>query len=349
MIIVNKDYERILKIREERLLMLREVKTSLLKNRDKEDKLLGDILRVLNYDGDSLKKITSYFNAKQLIASLVEEIANSDNLEDIVKIRKKLNYYISKVKEELNARNIGPVTKESYQNRVNAMRGDISRYVRYLRRANNISEIDSLFNRYSSLNVDEMKRLKKLISMELSYNRRNLYTKKEETVDEEPKEKVVLKEDKKIDVPTSTKSTIVLPTNMNQVEFHEVEDFLKDKIRYYHRQYGVDATLDYTDNKKRNIFNLLKNIPRFHNNKKATERMLAAYTYYFRNNDLLAYMEYLRRRNSIKNNLRYIFSQSKIESESEREIFKHEKCAKWIYDYCKRHDKGITIDKVYAK
>ena len=348
---MNKDYERILKIREEHLLLLKEIRGSLLKNKNKEDQLLGDILRVINYDGDSLKKITSYFNAKQLIASLVEEIANNDNSEDVTKYRRKLNYYITKIKEELSTRNIGPVTKEVYQDRVSAMREDISRYVRCLRRNNNILEIENLFNRYNSLNIDEMKRLKKLISMEQRYNHRNLYTKKEEiSKEKEVVEKpIVVEGERKIEVPEATIRSFLLPTNMNQVEFHEVEEFLNDKIRYYHKQYGVKSTFDYTHSKGRNILNLLKNLPRFHHNKKAADRMLAAYTYYFRNNDLFAYMKYLRRRNSIRNNLRYIFSDSKLESREKEEIFRHEKCAKWIYEYCKRHDMGITIEKNFVR
>lgn len=362
---MNKDYERIQKIKEDRLLLLKQSRDNIINNKNKENQQLSDILKVLNYDEDSLKKIVSYFKAKELIASLVDDIVNANSVEEVIKIRSRLNYYISKIKEELKYRNIGPVTKDSYNDRLTSMRDDISKYIRYLRRSNNLLEIDSLYSRYDNLNKEEMKRLKYLLKLEQNYNHRNLVvpsdiSKEEKLIETNNNEEITnsnddvdntdnidKKESFKIEFPLASKNHVVIPTNLHHVDFNEVEDFFKGKVDLYQRQYGVVNTHEYGE--KHKFITLLRNLPRFHSNKKAINEMQASYIYFCRNNDLAGYVEYLRRRNSIKNNLKYIFSGSKLYSEEQEDLFKHEQCAKWIYDYCKRHDMGVVLDKTYVK
>lgn len=107
--IMNTRYsEKINKINEDRKLILNMVKENLDKTKLELSDNINNIINALNYDEQNIEKYKNIINAKQLILELMEEISMANNIEEIVNLRKKINYYINKIKKELLKRKISP-------------------------------------------------------------------------------------------------------------------------------------------------------------------------------------------------------------------------------------------------
>ena len=113
--------------------------------------------------------------AHNLIINLINEIVNSNNPDKIANIRKKLNYYINKIKREMIKRQLDEEKISKYSEEVKTIRNHISKYIRFLKRQEKIEEIKKLSKNYQELSSDEQKIMQKMISLELKYNK--YYTK----------------------------------------------------------------------------------------------------------------------------------------------------------------------------
>ena len=166
-----------------------------------------DYLINSNFKNNNLNDYKKIEEAKKVIINLTEEIANCSNTQDIVNIRKKLNYYINKIKKELKKRNISDEELESYSDKTKYLRKDIVKYIRYLKRENNINEIIELNNNVDNLSIDDKNRLKRLLKNENDYIRRNLKLFNKEDKKEERKE--IVQPEEVIDI--APEETIMVP------------------------------------------------------------------------------------------------------------------------------------------
>ena len=158
--------EKIAKIKSERKQLLETVKTSIQNNRDNLTSEIDKLFAVLKEDEKNTKKYESLLQAKSLIQDFIKQILEADTIEDIVNIRKKLNYYINKIKKELIKRGYDENSINNYLAKVVDTRKDIAKLIRFLKREGNIELIDHILN-----NDDDVDSLKSLIKKEERFNR----------------------------------------------------------------------------------------------------------------------------------------------------------------------------------
>ena len=395
---MNNDSIRIEKIKSDHAELLKLVRNSIVENKEHLSESIDSVITILDFDDKCVKKQEAMEQARELIASLTEEILNAKTKEEVFEIRKKLNYYINKIKAEIKKRNVSEETLNDYYNKATYLRKDIAKYIRFLKREDNIAEIDRLYDRYESLNAEEMETLKKALRREMNYNHRNLnppVEKKEEVVSEvredvseEPKEEVVsgdveepnpfdlsfikkdvkksdpkdqfafLREELGLDEPKSDlerdrfvlseeikRSDAARPQyimkDLQSTEYSEMKEYLDYKANQFAMQYRVEPTLDYSRRHRvRNFVHFFRNIPRYIYNKKVLKHMMADFCRFYNGGDFGSFIEYIKSRNSIRNGLKCLFSKSHLYSNEN--LIKHEKCSRWIYDFCKRNHLNIS-------
>ncbi len=160
---------RINKIKEERYELLKEVRENINNCNEKVLDNASDIINALNCDEKNIKKYEALKKAQSLIESLTKEIANATTKEEVESLRKKLNYYINKVKDEAKKRNID---YSKYYEHATNLRKNIAKYIRFIKRKEQIDMLENVNNNYEELNDDALKMLSKQISSARNYNTR---------------------------------------------------------------------------------------------------------------------------------------------------------------------------------
>ena len=371
---MNKDGIRIEKIKSDHAELLRRVRDSIVENHGILKEEIEEVVQVLDFDEKSIKKYEATLNAQELVTTLTKEILEAKTKEEVFEIRKKLNYYMNKIKAEIKRRELDESYLNDYQIKVTYLRKDIAKYIRFLKREDNIAEIDRLYSDYENLTQEEMTNLKKALSREVSYNRRNLAESKEEVVTEEKSiEKEISTEvvekdlTKSFDIRENDNPfrLTISDDGLQEANFHlkevpqrpgnqyitqdiqtasyaEVEKYLSGKVSDYNRRYRVRQTYDYSKTHLgKNMVNFFKNLPLYVHNKKAIKRMKNDYYRFYNGHDLGSYIEYLKRRNSIANGLKCMFSRTHLFNNND--IIKHEKCTMWLYEFCIRHHLDLSF------
>lgn len=170
---MNNFDEKIKNIKETEKQLLEFVKSKIEEKDNIFSENVESVVKVLNYDATMVKKHETILEAQKLIVELTNKIKNAKTVDEIVEIRKKLNYYINKIKKEIKERNIDSNEYDQYVLNATDLRKGISEYIRYLKRESKITEIDTLNNK-PELNEEEKDYLKKLVRNEISYGKRNL-------------------------------------------------------------------------------------------------------------------------------------------------------------------------------
>ena len=389
----NKIDERISKIKQERHDLLTIVSDSIRNNGRIVSTDIKSISELLDYDEKCVKKYEAIVNAQNLIVSLTQEIVMANSEEEIINLRKKLNYYINKVKAELKKRNISEEYINKYCENVSNLRKDIAKYVRYLKRENNISEIDNLYHNYDTLTEEDKTKFKKMLSNEVRYNHRNLNPtpqvkksrpKKEEKIVEiineennnqndmveiTPQSKVAepieendinefaafapaVKPKEDIDefdltgiIPKKKpeeKMTLRVVSSIDEVNEDDVK-YLNVKIQSFDRQYRIQIPYSYDEPFLTRVAHMLKNIPLYKANQKGIKTIESDIHKYYGGSDLISYLAYLNKINSIKHGLKSIFNRTYLHSEENRLLNSHEKCAEWLLDYCKKNSLEVNF------
>jgi hypothetical protein len=109
-----------------------------------------------------------------MILDLSLQIANATTIEDVKKLRNRINYYIEKIKKELKKRNISLFDMISIKDNTKSIQEDIITYIDCMKREKIISEIIRLNDNFDNLNNYELKYLHELLHNELSYIRKNI-------------------------------------------------------------------------------------------------------------------------------------------------------------------------------
>lgn len=404
----NSISERVEKIKREHIELLEMAREGILQNRENFMSEVEDVITVLDYDQENVKKYTAMKEAQELIATLTQQIVEAKDVEEIVALRKKLNYYINKIKAELKRREASPEILEQYQEKATYLRKEIAGYIRFLKREDNIAQIETLSSRYDQLSLEEADTLKKCLRREVNYNTRNkkarLETKqtveKEKSVEEQLEEfdvvdsgaavagatdtaqssdivfamdtpvqdesaedrdrqiEEIISEFGRGEVPQQDKFSFsfadvpeILLAREDQpyeekVSFEEADSSLQRAAKGFEERYDIQPTLDYHRHGiGRNILHFFRNLPAYFHNKRAIQMMEKDYYLYYSGSDLASYMAYLKRRNSIKQGLKCIFNRSYLYTNEFRYLNHHDKCSKWMYDFCVRNSMPIDISK----
>lgn len=356
--------EKIVKIKQDRIELLKIVNENLKQNKNNVSNNIESIMQVLEYDEKNIKKYEAIVKAKKLIVELTEEIINAKDPNEISKIRNRLNYYINKIKNELKKRNVSEQTIMQYSDNMTNLRGEISKQIRYLKRNNNILELENLNGNYESLTDEDKEKFKKMLKNEVSFNHRNL------PINKPNNEKIIFSSESK-DKETTPNTTsnnsekvtkesgipmyieprkttkleedkIYMGNNKDEekqknieIEPKEIYEFFKHQAGVYNSRYNVIDINEYNNSAMQNIIIFIKNIPKYYINKKRIKKMECEYATYYTGDDLGGYIAYSKKRNSIMQGLKSIFDKTYLSLGEGQYLNNHEKCADWIITFFK--------------
>ena len=361
---MNNYDDKIILIKENQKKLLEMVKEKIKEENEIFNLNTKNIVSVLNYDSNVVKKYEAVLEAQKLIEEYTKEILNANSIDEIKEIRKKLNSCINKVKKEMINRGIDDIEYNNYCESVKKYRKRVSENIRYLKREEKINEIENLNNNFDNLNEEELLRLKKLVKNELSYEKRNLGEALINTNNKEIKEHNVKRElddilsslynkknDKKdISKDNGHRLTINIPPAKKVVEefvkYDSIEDYLKDRVISFNNQFKVRHTEEYDGSVIKNIVIFTRNIPKLISNKKSAKSMVVYYNSICRKSELYAYSKYITNANSIMHNLKRVVTRKPLEEKENELKSKHDNIARWILDYCEKNHKVISYNKI---
>ncbi len=380
--------KRVEQVKNEHLELLKMVKEKISENSDNFQNHTNEILNTLEYDEENVKKYEATVQAQELVVSLTKQILEAKDLEEIIAIRKKLNYYINKIKRELKNRGLSETVIVNFQEQSITLRKSIANYIRFIKREDNICEIDKLYSNYDNLSAEEINNLKKYLAKEKRYNKRNFdfLTGKEkvktDSINKEASSTPILemdtktkeshqelapdvKEDKNGSIEDSIAVSEISVDDFNSLQidddngdlmfitgelpYEELSNYFKKRIDSFGQMYNIVDTYDYEYHHfGKNVLNFFRNIPRYVHNKKAIQLMVKEYLLFYRGDDLSSFIEYTKRRNSISKNLKCIFSKSYLFTNDATYLNEHENCAKWMYDFCQKKSLTLCVKKLAA-
>ena len=151
---------RIEKIINERKNLLDLVKANIIK--DQNEYLRDDIVNIVTVlvkDEEHVKSYKAVIKAQALIEDLTKQIVEAKTVEEIAKIRNKLNYYINKIKKEAISRGISEEDCNKYYEHASILRKDIAKYIRFLKKEQRIEELA----KRHGMGINSVKRFQNLI------------------------------------------------------------------------------------------------------------------------------------------------------------------------------------------
>ena len=338
MILMNR-IEKIENMKLDRLELYRLVKESISNNNISYRNDTEELTKALYEEEQTSKKYSSIVKAQELVVSLSQEIMEAKTPEEIIALRKKLNYYINKIKTEIKKRNISEEELSKYQDNASHLRKDISTLLRYSKREVKLNEIDELNSR-ENLSKEDKKYLGKLISTERRYNRVNLHPE----IYKKPKKKKENNFLKELSFKLEKSPVPVYRSEFLQQDapIEEIENYVEEKVSCFRQQYNIEDSREYSGSKIKNLFIFFQNIPVILRNRKKIQSMVVAHNIFYSGDDLGSYIEYMSRKNSIRNNIRNILSRSYLLSDESKYLNDHTKCVEWIIDYCKYYDLTLS-------
>jgi len=375
---MNNYDDKIVTIKKTEKALLELVKDKIHENNQIFNNHITEIVDLLNYDSKMVKKYEAVVNAQEQIKELANQIKNANNVEEIVEIRKKLNYFINKVKKEMKQRGISEDIYNKYCENATNLRKSISEDVRYLKRENKINEIERLNDNIADLTEEDSKRLEKLIKNELSYGKRCISNYNIEKIDLSLNEKNELRENEDISEEVQKNSTLkeeldnffsrsnkkIMDSNLtnesngfsprvkikdfDKKAYSTVYDYLDEQVDVFNQRYKIVQPKKYTKNPIKNLKIYTKNIPILLYNKEKVRFMMRDYSYYHKKSELMGYSEYIKRNSSLLYNLKKSIKGNSLDDKREYYAQEHKKCIYWILDYCKNNDLVISYEKSMA-
>lgn len=349
--------EKIDKINNDRILMLNMIKERISKNNFCVAGNLDTAILVFNADGQNTKEYKSILKAKQLIFELTNEISITTNADEVVALRKKINYYINKIKKEIARRNVNQDSFKQMYNEVTYLRNSMALYIRFLKRESIQNQILTFYKNSDNLSIEDSAKLKKLLNNELNYNKRLLkYLNNERKDDfknvEISTSKIVengIEEKVLITPPQEEQGANLLSVSssllarleekfdshhaVNETDPWLKEDFLDERIRCYNIKYQFARLFKYDGTFFTNIANLFHNIPRYNWNKKIIKNAERDYNRFYHGQDLEFFIDYSKKRNSIKTALAVIFKSTSLSKREIECLYNHKKCKEWIIEF----------------
>lgn len=349
--------DKIKKINNDRTLMLYKIKDKISGDNKSLFNNYEDVFSVLDIDNKNSQEYKTIIKAKELISKLIDEICKASSVEEIIALRKKINYYINKIKKELSKRNITEKEYEKVSNKVNYLRKNMSMLIRVMKRDVILEEIDSLYKKYDNLPDEDIVNFKKLLSKEMSYNSRTLRNINNNIVRAKVSEKSVeilnIIEDEKQSKNIDESTVIDMSSCYNNDDNDKIDERiisvdnndniynsnpsnnndLLNRINYYVLQYQVNPLLTYNGSTLKKISILLRNIPRYTKNKKLIKLAEIDYNTFYHGKDLGAFIAYSKKRNSIGLGLDIIFKKTHLSKREIECLYQHDRCAEWIDEF----------------
>ena len=316
---MNNMDEKITKIDHDHNELITQAKNSLLDNNKTFINDINEVGNTLKLD-DTDKRYNTLLQVKELINNLTKEILETKNEEEIIKLRKKLNYYIGKVRKELEKRNITQNDYQKYIDSTNNFRKEVSRYLRYEKRNSNILKLNDDYEKIDTLSKDELKDFKRRVNLENNYNKRNLVAKEE------------IKEEKPIK-PVNT--------HFYFENFKNIDEYVLSKINMFNNQYHIEPANAYHNKTFKNLRIFFKNIPVYRYNKSKVNTMMRD-VYYYRGGELVGYLEYVKEHNSLFKVFAKVLNRAVIDNDIDIYSTNNPYALKWIKDYCDKNKLEIN-------
>ena len=314
------DNKKIEKIINDNKILINEAKQDILYNKTQLVKNLDYCFFAITFNENNSKKVERFNREKKYILDSIEEISNVEDVDKICDLRKKMNYYLGKMRKELEAKNESSEMLDNLQDSLLSYRKSVARYVRYLKRGTNINQIISLNDKYDSLSDEEKVNLKKIIKREQNYNCKNLKVHNARILDG------TLVINKKVPVNK-------IDAGLIDKDKKSVADYLDDQIQIYNSRYNLKPLLSYDKYFGKNAVKLVRNVPSYLHNKAIIKVMEEDNAVMNRKKDLKGYIEYHKARNSVLLALKAIIVKTYRESESRRRLEDDHYCKRWIADH----------------
>lgn len=309
--------KRIEKIIDDNKVLVNNAKIGILNSKTKLVRDLQYCFFAIKFNEKNSKKIERFEREQAYILDSINKIPEEDNLDRIIELRKKMNYYLSKMKKELELKTSSESLIENYQNSLNQYRKDVARYVRFLKRNNNINEMQALNNNISNLTDEEKLNLKKIIRREQNYNCKNL------------KIGNINKLCCNLSIKKDESTRIKVVSGLIEKENKTIGEFLDEKIETYKSKYHLREIHNYELFEK-NGLKLVKNLPSYLKNKKVIKQMEKDCALFNRGKDFRGFIEYHRQRNSISSAVKAVVYKPYRESKKRRLIEDDKFCREWI-------------------
>ena len=382
--------EKINKINDDRITILNIIKENITNKHKNIDESINMALEVIKFDDKNTKEYKAIIEAQNLINDLTNQIIMATTVDEIQVIRKKINYYINKIKKEFEKRNINENELEVLKNNTDYLRKGISSYIRFLKRENNINMIN-VYNNLKGFSDEDKTKFKKLLDNELRYNKRFINGKENnnhhsykkdnnikhiDSVEEElsnnsknkgsankhendknrqrlfdelarevaKSQNTTVNSERAENIPLSTSikpSSIDINSDFDLFDYTS-DDYMSNRIDLFKNRYGVIAPDEYGEITGANIATFFRNIPVYANNRKAIKKMVEDTKVYYRGEDLIGYIEYIKKSNSVFRAFKQLFSNSFLYSREEAYLNSHDECMNWIINY---FGKTNTSDK----
>ena len=130
----------------------------------------------------------------------------------------------------------------------------------------------------------------------------------------------------------------------NSSKYASEKDFLYAMANRYTRQYRIENPKEYGTSTGKNIVRFFGNIPTYICNKQAVSEMQYDSSVFYSGSDFVSFIEYTRRKNSIRNALKSVFNKSYLNSFEGQCLNEHKKCVEWMQAYCREN--GLEVNYV---
>ena len=309
--------KRIEKIIDDNKVLVNNAKIGILNSKIKLVRDLQYCFFAIKFNEKDSKKLERFEREQAYILDSINKISEEDNLDRIIELRKKMNYYLSKMKKELELKKLSEDLIDNYQNSLNQYRKDVAKYIRYLKRNNNINEMQLLNNNISNLSDEEKTNLKKIIRREQNYNCKNL------------KVGNINKLCCNLSIKKDDSTRIKIASGLIDKENKTIGEFLDDRINTYKEKYHLRQIHNF-DLYGGNCLKLVKNIPNYLKNKKIINVMKKDCLCFNRGKDFQGFIEYHKERNSIKDAIKAVINKHYRDSKRRRLIEDDKFCREWI-------------------
>ena len=121
----------------------------------------------------------------------------------------------------------------------------------------------------------------------------------------------------------------------------ESKDVLLRRITGYKIQYGIKDLYEYSPSFAKNLLALLKNIPLYIANNSKVKYMTYDVKNFYSGSDLISYIAYTKKRNSIITGLKNLFSKSYLYNGEGHYLNIHDDCTYWLHDYCESRNMPV--------
>lgn len=330
--------KRIEKIVSNNNILIENVRLELATNIKELENSLNNYLSLLKLFVEDDKKINKYNKICKQLNDLACGINNSNDLNKIIEQRNKFNYYFNRLKKELLQKDF---KVNLLQEKTNNYRKSVAKYIRYIKRQENIDKIKKLNSNYKALSDDEKNLLKRLIKNENNYNYRNLkrinnnniYNKKNtissndigKIIENFEKDRSNSEEKKDLQI----KNLFINNQKIVNICSYDVIKSIEEKVIIYDNKYKLNSLRCYYNSGFfLNSCVLVKNIPSYLKNKKIIKKMKEENVSNER--ELNGFIEYNRRRNSIKLALKEIFNQKYRNSTLALYLRDNKYCSIWL-------------------